>query len=237
MDRMMAELMGREDGYCSGLGGSMHIAALELNILGANGIVGAGVPIGAGAALAASSRAPTGSALAFFGDGGANEGMFHETHEHRRRCGSSRSSSCARTTSTRSPRPPSTPPPARSRQARARATACPARASTATTSWLSTTPSRRRSRGRARGEGPTLHRGGHLPLGRPQHAREPARLPDQGRGEGVDRARPRSPASHGVVDEEASADADALRSSSRPSSRPSTSAVRFGMASPSRPSR
>src|SRR5437879_11930376 len=52
LDLMMAELMGREAGYCRGLGGSMHIAALDLNILGANGIVAAGVPIGAGAALA-----------------------------------------------------------------------------------------------------------------------------------------------------------------------------------------
>src|SRR3984893_10241033 len=59
-DLMMAELMGREAGYCRGLGGSMHIAALDLNILGANGIVAAGVPIGAGAAL-------------------ANKGVVHET--------------------------------------------------------------------------------------------------------------------------------------------------------------
>src|SRR5688500_8284373 len=50
--RMMAELMGRRDGYCRGLGGSMHIAALDLNILGCNGIVAAGLPIGTGAALA-----------------------------------------------------------------------------------------------------------------------------------------------------------------------------------------
>src|SRR5438309_7223539 len=48
VDRMMAELMGRADGYCRGLGGSMHIAALDLNILGCNGIVAAGLPIGTG---------------------------------------------------------------------------------------------------------------------------------------------------------------------------------------------
>src|SRR5262245_22528462 len=53
IDRMMAELMGRETGYCRGLGGSMHIAALDLNILGCHGIVAAGLPIGTGAALAA----------------------------------------------------------------------------------------------------------------------------------------------------------------------------------------
>ena len=52
VDRMMAELMGRETGYCRGLGGSMHIADMELNILGANGIVGAGMPLATGAALA-----------------------------------------------------------------------------------------------------------------------------------------------------------------------------------------
>ena len=46
IDRMMAELMGKETGYCRGLGGSMHIADMDLNILGANGIVGAGMPLG-----------------------------------------------------------------------------------------------------------------------------------------------------------------------------------------------
>ena len=79
MDRMMAELMGREDGYCRGLGGSMHIAALDLNILGCNGIVAAGVPIGAGAALAAKIQGTDRVALTFFGDGGANQGVVHET--------------------------------------------------------------------------------------------------------------------------------------------------------------
>src|SRR5947207_5412915 len=51
VDRMMAELMGRQDGYCRGLGGSMHIAALDLNILGCNGIVAAGPPIRTGGAV------------------------------------------------------------------------------------------------------------------------------------------------------------------------------------------
>jgi len=78
VDRMMAELMGRETGYCRGLGGSMHIAALDLNILGCNGIVAAGVPIGAGAALAAKLRKTDRVAVAFFGDGGANQGVVHE---------------------------------------------------------------------------------------------------------------------------------------------------------------
>jgi 2-oxoisovalerate dehydrogenase E1 component len=78
VDRMIAELMGRETGYCRGLGGSMHIAALDLNILGCNGIVAAGVPIGAGAALAATIRKTERVAIAFFGDGGANQGVVHE---------------------------------------------------------------------------------------------------------------------------------------------------------------
>src|SRR5262245_26932088 len=79
LDLMMAELMGREDGYCRGLGGSMHIAALDLNMLGANGIVAAGVPIGAGAALANRMRKTDRVVISFFGDGGANQGTVHET--------------------------------------------------------------------------------------------------------------------------------------------------------------
>jgi 2-oxoisovalerate dehydrogenase E1 component len=78
VDRMMAELMGRETGYCRGLGGSMHIAALDLNILGCNGIVAAGVPIGTGAALAAKIRKTDRVVIAFFGDGAANQGVIHE---------------------------------------------------------------------------------------------------------------------------------------------------------------
>ena len=76
--RMMAELMGRETGYCKGLGGSMHIAALDKGILGANGIVGAGMGLGTGAALSARMRGTGQVCLAFFGDGAANEGIFHE---------------------------------------------------------------------------------------------------------------------------------------------------------------
>jgi len=78
IDRMMAELMGRETGYCKGLGGSMHIADLDLNILGCNGIVAAGVPIGAGAALAAKLDGTDRVVISFFGDGGANQGTVHE---------------------------------------------------------------------------------------------------------------------------------------------------------------
>jgi 2-oxoisovalerate dehydrogenase E1 component len=78
LNRMMAELMGRESGYCKGLGGSMHIADMDLNILGANGIVGATMPLGTGAALAAKLRGGDQVVVAFFGDGASNQGVFHE---------------------------------------------------------------------------------------------------------------------------------------------------------------
>lgn len=78
LNRMMAELMGRVTGYCKGLGGSMHIADLDLNILGANGIVGAGIGIGTGAALSSRMRGTDHCGIAFFGDGASNEGIFHE---------------------------------------------------------------------------------------------------------------------------------------------------------------
>lgn len=79
LDRMMAELMGRREGYCGGLGGSMHIADLDLGILGANGIVGAAMPLATGAALAAKLKGTGQVAVAFFGDGAANQGVFHES--------------------------------------------------------------------------------------------------------------------------------------------------------------
>ena len=78
LGKMMAELMGRVTGYCKGLGGSMHIADLDLNILGANGIVGAGIGIGSGAALSNKMRGTGAVGIAFFGDGATNEGIFHE---------------------------------------------------------------------------------------------------------------------------------------------------------------
>lgn len=74
---MMAELFGRSNGYCHGKGGSMHIADFSVGMLGANGIVGAGLPIATGAALAARLEGSDRVAVAFFGDGGSNEGAFH----------------------------------------------------------------------------------------------------------------------------------------------------------------
>ncbi len=76
--RMMAELFGRVDGYCKGKGGSMHIADFALGMLGANGIVGGGLPIACGAALAAQLEGKGDVTICFFGDGAAAEGEFHE---------------------------------------------------------------------------------------------------------------------------------------------------------------
>ena len=76
---MFAELMGKETGTCRGRGGSMHIADPALGIFGANGIVGAGLPIAVGAATAAQLRGTGGVVVAFFGDGAVAQGMFHES--------------------------------------------------------------------------------------------------------------------------------------------------------------
>ncbi len=75
---MFAELMGRDAGSNRGRGGSMHIADPTIGIFGANGIVGAGLPIAAGAALAAQLRQDASVAVAFFGDGAVAHGTFHE---------------------------------------------------------------------------------------------------------------------------------------------------------------
>lgn len=78
LPRMVAELLGREGGYCRGRGGSMHIADVKDHNLGANGIVAAGMPIGVGAALGIKIRGETGVAVTFSSDGGANNGAFIE---------------------------------------------------------------------------------------------------------------------------------------------------------------
>jgi pyruvate dehydrogenase E1 component alpha subunit len=75
---MMAELYGKATGYNKGKGGSMHIAAPSLGILGANGIVGAGLPIATGAGLSAKLRKSGQVTVCFFGDGASNQGTFHE---------------------------------------------------------------------------------------------------------------------------------------------------------------
>ena len=78
LKRMMAELMGKSTGYCKGKGGSMHISDLDLNMLGANGIVGGGVPIAVGAGFANQYRGRDTVSAVFFGDGATNIGAFHE---------------------------------------------------------------------------------------------------------------------------------------------------------------
>ncbi len=76
--RMMAELFARSTGYCKGKGGSMHIADMSLNMLGANGIVGAGIPLATGAGFSAKIRKTDQVSVCFFGDGAANQGVFLE---------------------------------------------------------------------------------------------------------------------------------------------------------------
>lgn len=76
---MAAELFGRKTGYCRGLGGSMHIADFSKGNLGANGVVGAGIPLGTGAALGISLRGESGVAVVFTSDGAANNGVFSES--------------------------------------------------------------------------------------------------------------------------------------------------------------
>ncbi len=75
---MMAELFGRSTGLCKGKGGSMHIADMDKGMLGANGIVGAGIPLATGAALTCKLKKTGGVGVAFFGDGASNQGQFHE---------------------------------------------------------------------------------------------------------------------------------------------------------------
>ena len=76
---MMAELFGRATGTCKGKGGSMHIADMDRGMLGANGIVGAGIPLATGAALTAKLKKTGNVAVCFFGDGATNQGQFHES--------------------------------------------------------------------------------------------------------------------------------------------------------------
>lgn len=75
---MLAELLGKETGYCRGRGGSMHIADVDSGNLGANGIVAGSIPIAAGAAQALKMKGSDRIVLCFFGDGAVNEGGFHE---------------------------------------------------------------------------------------------------------------------------------------------------------------
>ena len=79
VSRMMAELMGKQAGYCHGKGGSMHIAAVDKGMLGATGIVGSGMPIAVGAGLSAQVLHKDHVTVCFHGDGGTNQGVWHES--------------------------------------------------------------------------------------------------------------------------------------------------------------
>ena len=79
VSRMMAELMGKQAGYCHGKGGSMHIAAVDKGMLGATGIVGSGMPIAVGAGLSAQVLHKDHVTICFHGDGGTNQGVWHES--------------------------------------------------------------------------------------------------------------------------------------------------------------
>lgn len=79
LNKMMAEILGKKTGYSKGKGGSMHIMAMDKGILGANGIVGGGIPIALGASYASKLRGDDKVTVSFFGDSATNEGTFHES--------------------------------------------------------------------------------------------------------------------------------------------------------------
>lgn len=79
MKFMIAEILGKETGYCKGRGGTMHIADVNNGILGANGIVGGGLPIAAGVGISIKYRGTDQVCTSFFGDGATNQGTFHES--------------------------------------------------------------------------------------------------------------------------------------------------------------
>jgi len=79
LDLMMAEFYGKENGYCRGRGGSMHIADVDGGNLGANGVVGGGIPMAVGVGIGLKMKGTNRVLLSFFGDGGASTGAFHES--------------------------------------------------------------------------------------------------------------------------------------------------------------
>lgn len=78
LNKMVSEFLGKETGYCKGKGGSMHIADIASGNLGANGVVGGGIPLATGAALTCKMKNNNKIVLCFFGDGASNQGSFHE---------------------------------------------------------------------------------------------------------------------------------------------------------------
>lgn len=79
LSRTMAEILGKQTGYCKGKGGSMHIADFAIGMLGATAVVGAGLPIAVGAGLSAKLRGTEQVVACFFGEGASNQGTFHES--------------------------------------------------------------------------------------------------------------------------------------------------------------
>lgn len=79
LEKTMAEILGKETGYCKGKGGSMHIADFSVGMLGATAVVGAGLPIAVGAGLSAKLRKSNQVVACFFGEGASNQGTFHES--------------------------------------------------------------------------------------------------------------------------------------------------------------
>lgn len=77
--RLLCEIMGKEPGYCKGIGGTQHLCAKEINFMGTNGITGGGIPFATGIGLSLKLRKRPLVVLCFFGDGAANQGTFHES--------------------------------------------------------------------------------------------------------------------------------------------------------------
>lgn len=77
--KLFCEIMGREPGYCKGIGGTQHICIREINFLGTNGITGGGIPLATGVGMALRLQKGKQIALCFFGDGATNQGTFHES--------------------------------------------------------------------------------------------------------------------------------------------------------------
>ena len=78
MPKLMAELYGKKDGYCGGKGGSMHVTAMDIGVIGSNPVVGAGLPIAVGVGLSLKMKKTDRVCACFFGDGASNQGTFHE---------------------------------------------------------------------------------------------------------------------------------------------------------------
>lgn len=79
VNKIMAELFGREDGYCSGKGGTQHMAGPECGFVGSNGITGGGIPYATGMAMGMKKQNKRNAVICFFGDGAVNQGTFHES--------------------------------------------------------------------------------------------------------------------------------------------------------------